>query len=123
PPDRGALLGIPAQTCNRAIRSRSALVVVDVATLLHLDQASSRLQPDVVTRFRTALLEHEGSQLPALLRSFGGDDRVLCMAVTPSPSSTMNRVGDEVTPLVMATGPANRLLPSGIGTPVYPVAM
>jgi hypothetical protein len=117
PPGPDLSLGIPrSQNCDAAAGSRSALVVVSDLSLLRLDDESSHLTPALVSARRRTLLEQEGDVPGALLATIPGQSRALLMVVTPSPSSSMTRVGDEVTPLVMAEGPANEVL-----TPAGPI--
>jgi hypothetical protein len=109
------LLGFGQSTdCAGARTSQSALFLMMDPALLDLDQESAGLPASTVASRRKAILDREAEVPGDLIQAFASGKRALVMVVTPSPSSAMNRIGDEVTPLIMAEGPADRLL-SGSG--------
>jgi hypothetical protein len=122
-PDGGPLqllTGSPRPEDCPVARSDGGLIRVSGDPIDHLmvfsDGETFRLQerrPLVSERtareIRHSALLDEGSQLQQLL-SLLQSAPTLVMVVTPSPSSAMDRVGDEVTPLVLAEGPADHLL-------------
>jgi hypothetical protein len=113
------LLGFrQSSDCARARTSPSALFVMTNPALFELDEESGGLPAPTVASRRRAILDREGGVPGDLIRAFASGKRALVMVVTPSPSAAMNRTGDEVTPLVTAQGPADRLLRTGAG-PVH----
>ena len=104
------LLTLPAsQNCLGLSGTSSALLVGIDTPLLQLDDGSPRMIPAAVADRRRALLAQAGAGLSG---PGNGSGRTLIMVLSASPSRDMNRAGDEVTPIVMAQGPFDQLVPS-----------
>jgi hypothetical protein len=99
----------------------SALMIVNLGDTYRVDRESSHSVPEAVTAHRRAALSAGGELVRQALLMLG-EVETLALVVTPSPSSSMDRVGDEVTPLVMAAGPAGELprSPASPGTLTSP---
>jgi hypothetical protein len=89
--------------------SPSNLVVATDGETFRLDERRSLMDSRVLATARRADLADEGTALRQVL-GYLGRDWTLAMVVTPTASTTMDRIGDEVTPLVMAEGRADQLL-------------
>jgi hypothetical protein len=102
------------QNCSGALRSRSVMLVANDPSTFELDDRSSRQAPVEVARRRAELLAHLGGAVRGLIDQVPPVGRWMALVVTPSPSKDMVRAGDEVTPIVVATGrPGTPLRASG----------
>jgi hypothetical protein len=103
--------GIIVQPFPTALALNTTAVYADGATLrIDRSPALAGRPADRAAALRDALLG-EGELLRRVLGPLGAT-RTLVMVVAPMPSAEMDRVGDEVPPLIMAEGPADRLLSS-----------
>jgi hypothetical protein len=92
------------QNCSGALRARSVMLVANDLSTFELDQRSGTPSPAEVARRRAELLAHLGSAVRGLIDQVPPVGRWMAVVVTPSPSRDMVRSGDEVTPIVVATG-------------------
>jgi len=107
----GSLGSVGCPVAFKALALNTMAVYADGATL-RIDQ-SPALAGSPAARapaLRDALLG-QGELLRHVLSSLGAT-RTLVMVVAPMPSAEMDRIGDEVPPLIMAEGPADLLLSS-----------
>jgi len=110
PTSPALLLSLPAaNNCLGLLGTSSALLIGIDTQLLELDEGSPHMKPAAVEDRRRALLAQSGAGLAG---PDTGSGRTLIMVLSPSPSHDMNRAGDEVTPIVMAQGPFDQLVPS-----------
>jgi hypothetical protein len=79
------------------------LAAVDLADTLRIDREAPSSYPPVTDRYRREALLQAGRIVRQAVEASTAS-RVLVLVATPQPSFEMDRVGDEVTPLVMAEG-------------------
>lgn len=102
-----ALAGSIGSTLQEA--GGEVFLIVNLGDTLRLDLESGAGTPDEIRLFRRSALREAGRTMVELLDRFG-ETRTMVIVATPAPSGEMDEVGDEVTPLLLASGPAKGLL-------------
>ena len=88
------------------------LVVVDTGDTLRVDRYAKELGPRRASRLRRSSALAAGHLVRQAVEGIEWPGRTLVLVVTAYPSSQMDRLGDVVTPIVMAEGSAGELLRS-----------
>ncbi|MBA3728378.1 MAG: hypothetical protein H0W94_04150 [Actinobacteria bacterium] len=84
-------------------------LIVNLGDTLRLDLESGAATPPEIRLFRRSALREAGSLVAEVLDRLG-ETRTMVIVATPAPSAEMDEVGDEVTPLLLASGPGQGLL-------------
>lgn len=88
----------------------SHLTVIDLGDTHRIDTEAPFASPPAVARQRREALAQAGLLIRTLVERTAAPD-VLVIVVAPSPSTDMDRVKDELTPIVIARGEPGRLFP------------
>jgi hypothetical protein len=100
-------LGREAETIPPVADSRDTLLIVDPSQYF---AAPPRCAPMSASCGSVSSTPQAWGRLSSLLLGSAGSRRVQMIVVSPQPSPSMERAGDEVTPVVMAEGTAGTLL-------------
>lgn len=84
-------------------------LIISLGDTLRLDLQSGAATPAEIRLFRRSALREAGRLVADVLDRLG-ETRTMVIVATPAPSAEMDEVGDEVTPLLLASGPAQGLL-------------
>src|SRR5207247_3938779 len=107
PADPSLLLAATPSPGCPASGSRATLVVANDMPLIELDEGSGRGSSATVAERRAAILQKAASTALGALSADERSSRLLLIVLSPMPSTAMDRVGDEVTPLLMVEGGPN----------------
>lgn len=108
----GTLRGLVVQRSGEEVPSDPArhVLVVDLGETLRIDAEAASTSPETLRDRRREALDEAGAAIRRLVTAAAAEE-VLVIVVTPSPSSEMDRVKDQVTPIVVARGSPGSMFP------------